>query len=66
MEHEEMEITIDAHGKVSIKVAGVKGGKCLDITKPLEDALGEVTVREMTSEYYEQSLDTSKVRNNQR
>ena len=66
MEKEELEITIDAHGKVNIKVAGAKGGKCLDITKPIEDALGEVKVREMNSEYYEQSADSSKVRNNQR
>lgn len=66
MEQEELEITIDANGKVNIKVVGAKGGKCLDITKPIEAALGEVTVREMTSEYYEQPLDTSKVRNNQR
>ncbi|MCM0761383.1 MULTISPECIES: DUF2997 domain-containing protein [Sporomusa] len=66
MEKEELEITIDANGKVNIKVAGAKGGKCLDITKPIEDALGEVKVREMNSEYYEQPADTSKVRNNQR
>jgi hypothetical protein len=66
MEKEELEITIDANGKVNIKVAGAKGGKCLDITKPIEDALGEVKVREMNSEYYEQPEDTFKVRNNQR
>lgn len=66
MEKEELEITIDANGKVNIKVAGAKGGKCLDITKPIEDALGEVKVREMNSEYYEQPTDSSKVRNNQR
>lgn len=66
MEKEELEITIDANGKVNIKVAGAKGGKCLDITKPIEDALGEVKVREMNSEYYEQPADTSQVRNNRR
>lgn len=66
MDKEELEITIDANGKVNIKVAGAKGGKCLDITKPIEEALGEVKVREMTPEYYEQPVDTSKVRHNQR
>ncbi len=66
MDKEELEITIDADGKVNIKVAGAKGGKCLDITKPIEDALGEVKVREMTPEYYEQPVDISKVRHNQR
>ena len=66
MDKEELEITIDAKGQVSIKVAGAKGGKCLDITKPIEEALGEVKVREMTPEYYEQTTDPGKVRNNQR
>jgi hypothetical protein len=66
MDKEELEIIIDANGQVSIKVAGAKGGKCLDITKPIEEALGDVKVREMTPEYYEQPADASKVRNNQR
>ncbi|WP_371376162.1 DUF2997 domain-containing protein [Sporomusa aerivorans] len=66
MDKEELEITIDAKGQVSIKVAGAKGGKCLDITKPIEEALGEVKVREMMPEYYEQTTDPGKVRNNQR
>lgn len=66
MDKEELEITIDANGKVSIKVAGAKGGQCLAITKPIEEALGEVKLREMTPEYYEQPADTSKVWNNQR
>jgi len=66
MDKEELEITIDANGQVSIKVAGAKGGKCLDITKPIEEALGEVKVRQMSSEYYEQPADATKVRDNQR
>lgn len=66
MDKEELEITIDAHGQVSIKVAGAKGGKCLDITRPIEEALGEVKVREMTPEYYQQPADTSKVQDKRR
>lgn len=66
MDKEELEITIDRNGQVSIKVAGAKGGKCLDITKPIEEALGEVKVREMSPEYYEQPADVGKVRDNQR
>lgn len=66
MDKEELEITIDADGQVKIKVAGAKGGKCLDITKPIEEALGDVKVREMTPEYYEQPADGAKVRHNQR
>ncbi|MBP2634843.1 MAG: hypothetical protein H6Q72_750 [Firmicutes bacterium] len=66
MEKEELEITIDATGQVSIKVAGAKGGKCLDITKPIEEALGQVKVREMSPEFYEQPADVAKVRDNRR
>lgn len=66
MDKEELEITIDASGNVSIKVVGAKGGKCLDITKPIEDALGEVKVRDMTPEYYEQPADSAKIRDNRR
>ncbi|QDR83224.1 DUF2997 domain-containing protein [Sporomusa termitida] len=66
MEKEELEITIAADGKVNIKVAGAKGGKCLDITRPLEEALGEVKVREMTPEYYQQPEDLTKVKDNRR
>lgn len=62
MDKEELEITIDASGQVSIKVAGAKGGKCLDITKPIEEALGQVKVRQMSAEYYEQPADAAKVR----
>jgi hypothetical protein len=66
MDKEELEITIDAHGQVSIKVAGAKGGKCLDITKPIEEALGQVKVREMSPEFYEQPADAAKVRDSRR
>ena len=66
MEKEELEITIDAHGQVNIKVVGAKGGKCLDITKPIEEALGQVKVREMSPEFYEQPADAAKVRDSRR
>ena len=53
MKMEEMEITIDADGNVSMQVRGVTGKSCLELTKPLEEALGaEVENRTMTSEYY--------------
>lgn len=51
MNLEELEITIDKDGQVSVHVHGVKGQACLDLTKSLEDALGgEVILREMTPE----------------
>ena len=53
MRMEELEITISPEGKVSILVKGVKGRGCIDITKPFEDALGEVENRTFSSEYYQ-------------
>jgi hypothetical protein len=51
MEIQEIEVFIDDDGQVEVKVHGVKGPSCLDITRPLEDALGgEVELREMTPE----------------
>ena len=35
----ELQISIDAQGEVSINVIGAKGKKCLDLTKELEEAL---------------------------
>lgn len=55
MQKQEMEIAIGPDGKVSLKVFGVKGDDCLDLTKDLEEALGEVTERERTAEFYERS-----------
>ena len=54
MEYQEIDVVIDKDGKVRIEVRGVKGKKCLDLTKDLEEALGgEIEEREMSSEAYE-------------
>ena len=54
MEMQEIEVYIDKKGKVRIEVRGVKGQRCLDITKALEEALGgEIESREMTPESLE-------------
>ena len=48
MEIQEIEVTIDNKGNVKIHVQGVQGDKCLEITKPLEEALGgDITSRGM-------------------
>jgi len=58
MEIQEIEVFIDADGQVEVKVHGVKGTFCLDITRPLEEALGgEVELREMTPEAEETLSD---------
>ena len=49
----EIDITIDDDGNVTFMVKGVKGKKCLEITKDLEEALGIVRSREKTQEFYQ-------------
>ncbi len=54
MELQEIEVTIDKDGQVKVAVRGVMGTACLDITKPLEAALGgQVETRQMTADLYE-------------
>jgi hypothetical protein len=66
MDVQEIEVTIDKNGQVHIQVRGVKGNACLEITRELEQALGNTVVeREMTPEALEQqqSIDhTQKIK----
>ena len=50
---EKIEITIDEKGKASVHVKGVKGKRCTEITKILDEALGPPTSRKLTAEYAE-------------
>lgn len=59
MELQEIEVTISKDGQVQIQVRGVKGTKCLELTKELEDALGgEILARIMSPEALEQEDQT--------
>lgn len=54
MEIQEVELFIKPNGEVSYEVRGVKGKKCLDLTKEMEIGLGgEILSREDTSEMHE-------------
>ena len=54
MEIQELEVFIKANGEVAYEVRGVKGKKCLDLTKDLKKDLGGAIVsREETSEMHE-------------
>ncbi|HVN53491.1 MAG TPA: DUF2997 domain-containing protein [Anaerolineaceae bacterium] len=54
MDLQEIEVFIDQDGQVRIEVRGVKGTRCLDLTRSLEEALGgQVVDREMRPEAYE-------------
>ena len=56
---QELEISINSEGEVSINVIGAKGKKCIDLTKDLEDALGVVTQWEAKPQFYEQDTENS-------
>ena len=48
----QLDVTIGADGVVRIKTHGLKGQACLLETKDLEAAVGRVTNREKTAEFY--------------
>ena len=51
MELQEIDVFIEKDGQVKIEVRGVKRMSCLNLTKDLEEVLGNKTVaREMTPE----------------
>jgi Protein of unknown function (DUF2997) len=52
----EIEISIDAHGKVTIETKGIKGASCLEAVAALAEIIGRQDSTELTSEYYEQPL----------
>ncbi len=54
----EIEFSINPDGSVEIAVKGPKGKKCTELTREIEEALGIVTNRTYTSEYYQQEEET--------
>ena len=54
--NEEIEIEIDASGKVTIRTHGIKGSSCLDAVEALVKILGREESRELTGEFYEQPV----------
>jgi hypothetical protein len=53
MAREELEIEIDAQGRVQVRTIGIKGPRCLDIAEAVARILGREESRQLTSEYYE-------------
>ncbi len=49
----ELKIEISPDGEITLKVEGVSGEACLELTKDLEEALGLVTDRQKTSAFYQ-------------
>ncbi len=49
---QELEITIDSQGHVTVHVRGISGPRCLEATRALQEALGETVRVEKTTDYY--------------
>lgn len=58
----EIEVVIGADGTVSLDVGGAEGKRCLDLTKPFEDALGVVSKRDLKASYYQTQSATQSVK----
>jgi hypothetical protein len=58
MAQEELEIEIDAQGRVTVRTIGIKGPRCLDYAEALALILGREESRELTNEYYEAQQTT--------
>ena len=57
-EIQEIDVFVRPDGSVRLEVRGVKGGKCLDLTKDLEKLLGgEIVERIHTDEFAEQDQE---------
>ena len=54
MPQQQIKFTIRQDGLVSEEVTGVVGDACQDLTKSIEQKLGEVTYVETKPEYYQQ------------
>ena len=54
MPQQQIKFTIRQDGLVSEEVMGVVGDTCQDLTKSIEEKLGEVTYVETKPEYYQQ------------
>lgn len=65
MSQAELQIVISPEGKVQIEVQGVQGPGCKDLTRFLEESLGEIEQRDLKAEYYLQSTSQSGYQNQQ-
>lgn len=58
MAQEELEIEIDAQGRVQVRTIGIKGPRCIDAAEAVARILGREASRQLTSEYYEAEQTT--------
>jgi len=53
-EIQEVDVFVKADGTVSVQVRGVKGAKCLDLTKKIEEMLGGQVVERIHTDEFSQ------------
>lgn len=61
MENQKVIVKIDIKGKVFIEIDGVKGKKCLQITKDIEEILGSVEKRVLKPEFNDEPDDEDNI-----
>tara|TARA_B100000287_G_scaffold166500_1_gene157059 strand:+ start:5318 stop:5533 length:216 start_codon:yes stop_codon:yes gene_type:complete len=54
-EQERVKFTIKQDGTVIEEVLNAEGNKCVELTKTIEERLGDVVNRDYKSEYYQQN-----------
>ena len=65
MNQQKIKFTISQDGLVTEEVFGAIGNECQDITKSIEEKLGDVTYIETKPEYYQQKNVTLQYDKNQ-
>lgn len=50
--NEQIKLIVEKDGKLRIEVEGGRGSHCLSVTEFLEKEMGEVLVRQRTSDFY--------------
>ena len=58
---ETLEFIIYPDGRVKEVVTGVVGASCEEVTRKIEQEIGNVVARETTSEFYQQSVQQTAV-----
>ena len=53
MAEQELEITIEPNGQVTVRTIGIKGPACMDWADLMAQIIGREESRETTAEYYE-------------
>jgi len=61
-----MRVTVSSDGDIKVQIEGVRGKKCLDLSKAFEESLGEVAERRFTSEYHLSEQNDSSQRSERR